>query len=130
MGRFPDGGNNFFIMNRPTIGETNSLHTYDEFIGADKGIIVEEPDAIAPILAKNEDQISISFAGTQLIIQGASATADLDIYSIAGMQQQHTTVDLTSGSASVATDNLPAGIYIANVKGANGSKTSFKFSVK
>ena len=130
VGRFPDGGNNFFIMNRPTIGETNSLHTYDEFIGADKGIIVEEPDAIAPILAKNEDQISISFAGTQLIIQGASATADLDIFSIAGMQQQHTTVELTSGSASVATDNLPAGIYIANVKGANGSKTSFKFSVK
>ena len=130
VGRYPDGGNNFYIMNRPTIGQTNSLHTYDKYIGKDTGIIVEEPDDIAPILARNEDQISIRLAGTQLIIQGEATTATLDIYSIAGLQQQQFTIDLTSGTATVSTSDLPAGIYIASVKGANGSKTSFKFSVR
>jgi hypothetical protein len=130
VGRYPDGGNNFYIMNRPTIGQTNSLHTYDKYIGKDTGIIVEEPDDIVPILARNEDQISIRLAGTQLIIQGEATTATLDIYSIAGLQQQQFTIDLTSGTATVSTGDLPAGIYIANVKGSNGSKTSFKFSVK
>lgn len=130
VGRYPDGGNNFYIMNRPTIGQTNSLHTYDQYIGKDTGVIVEEPDDIAPILAKNDDKISIRLVGTELIIQGEPTNAVLDIYSVAGMHQQQLTVDLTGGKATVATSDLPAGIYIASVKGANGSKTSFKFSVK
>jgi hypothetical protein len=130
VGRYPDGGNNFYIMNRPTIAQANSLHTYDQYIGKDTGIIIEEPDDIAPILVKNDDKISIRLVGTELIIQGEATNAVLDIYSIAGLHQQQSTVDLTGGRATVATGNLPAGVYIANVKGSNGSKTSCKFVIR
>ena len=130
VGRYPDGGNNLYVMNRPTIGQDNALHSYDKFIGKDTGVIVEDPNAIEPILAKNDDKISIRLVGTDLIIQGESTNAVLDIYSVAGMHQQQLTVDLTGGKATIAISDLPAGIYIANVKGANGSKTSIKFSVR
>jgi hypothetical protein len=129
VGRYPDGGNSFYVMNRPTIGQNNSLHSYDRFIGKDNGVIVEDPDAIEPILAKN-DQISIRFAGTKLIIQGETTTAQLDIYSIAGLQQQSQTVSLASGAATVAIGDFPAGVYIARVKGADGSENNCKFVIR
>ena len=113
-------------MNRPTIAQNNALHTYDEFIGIDTGVIVET--GIETILAEN-DKIDIRFAATELIIEGTAATAQLDIYSAAGQHMQRITVDFTAGTATVPVSNLPAGIYIANVKSGN-SKTSCKFMVK
>lgn len=35
VGRYPDGGNNIYVMNRPTICMSNAPHTYDEFLGVD-----------------------------------------------------------------------------------------------
>ena len=35
VGRYPDGGNNIYVMNRPTISTANVPHTYDEFLGVD-----------------------------------------------------------------------------------------------
>ena len=114
-------------MNRPTIGQTNSLHTCDTFIGVDDGVDIEST-AIETILAEN-NQLDIRFAGTELIIEGTAATAQLDIYSAAGQHMQRFTVDFTAGTATVPVSNLPAGIYIANVKEGN-SKSSCKFMVK
>jgi len=92
-------------------------------------VIVEEPDAIESILAEN-DQISIRFAGSELVIQGGETTALLDIYTIAGQQQKRQTINLTDGNVTVAINDLPAGIYVASVKGANGNKTSCKFVIR
>ncbi len=39
VGRYPDGANSFYLMNRPTIEKTNALHSYDTFIGEDEGIM-------------------------------------------------------------------------------------------
>lgn len=129
VGRYPDGGNSFYIMNHPTIGQNNALHSYDKFIGTDNGVIIEEPDDIAAVLAK-DNRISIRFAGTQLIIQGEASTIQLDIYSIAGLQQKHQAVNLDNGNATVSISDLPAGVYIAHVKGANGSENSCKFIIR
>ena len=129
VGRYPDGGNSFYVMNHPTIGQTNDLHSYDTFIGTDTGVKIEEVDDIKPILAK-DDQISVRFAGTKLLIQGKAASAQLDIYSIAGLQQQSQTLNLTDGSATISTSDLPSGIYIARVKASDGSENSCKFVIR
>ena len=47
VGRFPDGANTFYLMQRPTIGAANSLRTTDPAIGTDEGVntgISELPD--------------------------------------------------------------------------------------
>lgn len=36
-GRYPDGGDTFYVMNRPTIGKPNSLISYDRKVGEDNG---------------------------------------------------------------------------------------------
>lgn len=38
VGRFPDGANTFYLMQRPTIGKPNSLRSYDPVIGVDQGV--------------------------------------------------------------------------------------------
>ena len=129
VGRFPDGGNRLYIMNRPTIAQNNALHTYDEFIGIDDGVIVEVPDAIETILAEN-DKIDVRFVDNELIIEGNAGTAQLSIYSSTGQQYQSQRVNLSDGITNIAVGNLPAGIYVANVKGTNGKAVSCKFMVK
>ena len=39
VGRYPDGGNVFYKMFRPTIERANTAHPYDEYIGTDDGIM-------------------------------------------------------------------------------------------
>ena len=129
VGRYPDGGNNLYIMNRPTIAQKNALHTYDEFIGVDDGVIIDVPDAIETILAEN-NQIDIRFVGDELIIEGNAGNAQLNIFSSTGQQYQSQRVNLSDGATHISVGNLPAGIYVANVKGTNSKAVSCKFMVK
>jgi len=39
VGRYPDGANDFYLMNRPTIEKTNTLLSQDTFTGHDEGIM-------------------------------------------------------------------------------------------
>jgi len=39
VGRYPDGSNTFYRMTRPTIQRQNALHSYDEAVGTDEGIM-------------------------------------------------------------------------------------------
>jgi len=50
VGRYPDGGNAFFRMNRPSIDKVNIHSIVDEFLGFDKGIqVVIEPVDPTPV---------------------------------------------------------------------------------
>lgn len=70
VGRYPDGANTFYLMQRPTIGTPNSLRTYDLAIGTDEGVqtgILEDKDfANQPLDGKIQAIYSLSgvFAGT------------------------------------------------------------------
>lgn len=39
VGRYPDGSNNIYKMNRPSIAKTNYITSADAFIGTDKGVM-------------------------------------------------------------------------------------------
>ena len=129
VGRYPDGGNNLYVMNRPTIGTTNALHTYDVLFGVDDGVIVDDPTAIDAILADNS-QISISFSGNDLVIEGTASTAQLNIYTSLGQLQKSQKINIADGPTTISVATLPSGIYVANVKGTNGQAASCKFMIK
>ena len=129
VGRYPDGGNNLYVMNRPTIGTTNALHTYDVLFGVDDGVIVDDPTAIDAILADNS-QISISFSGNDLVIEGTASTAQLNIYTSLGQLQKSQKINIADGPTTISVATLPSGIYVANVKGTNGQASSCKFMIK
>ena len=55
VGRYPDGGNAIFRMNRPTIGQENAYLSQDDFLGYDQGIVLEGmPSAIEEITVDEE----------------------------------------------------------------------------
>jgi hypothetical protein len=131
VGRFPDGGNSLYVMNRPTIGQNNLLHTYDEFIGMDDGVIVDNPElAINTPVAESKD-ITVKFAEGNLVLQAATeGTAQLYIYSSTGQLLKSQTVNFTTGTTTVDLNNLPTGIYMATVKESNTKAAGCKFMVK
>ena len=129
VGRYPDGGNDIYVMNRPTIGTTNYLHTCDVLIGVDDGVIIDDPTAIDAVLADNS-QFSVRFSGNDLVIEGTSSTAQLNIYTSLGQLQKSQKVTIADGQTTVNIANLPAGIYVANIKGTNGQAASCKFMIK
>lgn len=49
VGRYPDGGNAIFCMNRPSIGRENTHVVADRFLGVDKGFASVDPAAIEMI---------------------------------------------------------------------------------
>ncbi len=129
VGRYPDGGNNLYVMNRPTIGTTNSLHSYDVHIGVDDGLIIDDPTAIDAVLAENS-QVSVSFSGSDLVIEGTASEAQLYIYTSLGQLQKSQKVSIGEGKTSISVGFLPAGIYVANIKSTNGQAASCKFMIR
>ncbi len=129
VGRYPDGGNNLYVMNRPTIGTTNSLHSYDVHIGVDDGLIIDDPTAIDAVLAENS-QVSVSFSGSDLVIEGTASEAQLYIYTSLGQLQKNQKVSIGEGKTSISVGFLPAGIYVANIKSTNGQAASCKFMIR
>ena len=57
VGRFPDGGNELYLMERPTIGRTNSLRTYDVHTDTDMGIM-DNASTLTLALAKGWNWVS------------------------------------------------------------------------
>lgn len=129
VGRYPDGGNNLYVMNRPTIGTTNSLHSYDVHIGVDDGLIIDDPTAIDAVLAENS-QVSVSFSGSDLVIEGTASEAQLYIYTSLGQLQKSQKVSIGEGKTTISVGFLPAGIYVANIKSTNGQAASCKFMIR
>ena len=84
VGRYPDGGNELYIMNRPTILGANYPHTYDQFIGKDCRQTYEEIEqAINPIFA--DSSMSSSKGGVA------------GIYTLSGMLAGHDAQSLRPG---------------------------------
>ena len=44
VGRFPDGGSNFYLMSRPTIVNNNTLRTADYIVGTDENLMPDDTD--------------------------------------------------------------------------------------
>lgn len=45
VGRYPDGSNSIYLMHRPTIGRSNSIHSFDWLVSIDPGIYTGIRDA-------------------------------------------------------------------------------------
>ncbi|MDO4993859.1 MAG: CotH kinase family protein [Bacteroidales bacterium] len=73
VGRYPDGGRDFYRMNRPTIDQTNTLTQADELVGQD--VCLMDPDA-----NKFRLELVEGWNWTSHNLQTAIATNDLSSY--------------------------------------------------
>ena len=92
VGRYPDGGNTFFCMARPTIGRPNTITSYDILVGQDESVVVPPDHITVPEETVSEDLL---------------ATAPSGYYTLSGL------------FLSSRPDHLRPGLYI--VRGTDGS---------
>lgn len=120
VGLFPDGGSSLYVMERPTIGQTNVLTT--AAVAWNEPKIQHDDDRVTSIA--DDQLLALTFDG-QAITLHAPAAARLDVYTPSG-QLVHTARIRPSVPHSLST--LQRGIYVARAT-LGDEETTIKFTI-
>ena len=122
-GRYPDGGNNGYLMIHPTPGASN-VFTWEaiDFL-AQQDILV---DAIESVVADETGDITIAYVGKDVlnIKSDESDIIRIDIYNTSGALVRQEQVSSTFVTLTLA--ELPAGMYIIRATNNDGQSTTSK----
>ena len=129
FGRYPDGCNDTYVMNQPTIAKANQIGSYDTLYI--KPINPEpEPDAIRSY--KKEGSITIAYAGGVINVKSEdSPIRSIDLFNSSGMKM-NAAQSARNGEhfISVPVASLPKGIYIVSAITQSGDECHIKFFVR
>ena len=128
-GRYPDGSNDVYVMNIPTINKTNKLGSYDTLY--EKPVDpTPEPDAIQNYT--KEGGITIAYVDGAVNIKCEdSPIKTACIYNMSGMKMATTSFSRNGNKfISISVAQLPTGIYIANATTEDGDECHIKFIIK
>lgn len=122
VGLFPDGGSDLYVMERPTIGQTNVLTT--------TALAYEEPKITpTPVVAiddiSDDSDLALLYKNRTLTLTGAPY-ARVDIYNAAG---QLVMTARANAGAALSLAALPHGIYVATAK-TDDDQTTLKFHLQ
>ncbi|MDE5739600.1 MAG: lamin tail domain-containing protein, partial [Bacteroidaceae bacterium] len=130
FGRYPDGGNDTYVMNIPTIGKTNQIGSYDTLYVAP---VEEEPELPNSIRSyTKEGGITIAYVdGVVNVKSEDAAITRLGLFNAAGMKMGTAqTTRASSHFASIYVATLPKGIYIVSATTESGDECHIKFAIK
>ena len=127
VGRYPDGSNEVYVMNVPTIAKANITSSYVVEVEQDSTAV-----GISDMAANNTTGLSIRYVVDRLVIRSAvpMAATKLDFCNLAGQSLSMQTVDLSSGYAELTLEGLASGYYIARLSDGHGHTTTCKFIKK
>ena len=122
VGRYPDGSNQVYVMNVPTIAMTNIISSY----------AVDAPQSpavgITDLMADAAQSLTVSYQGDVLVVQGRADETDLRVNIVNMAGQTVTTLHRQSSTISVA--QLPAGVYVATITDSMNRQATCKFVKK
>ena len=128
FGRYPDGSNDTYVMNHPTIAKANQISSYDTLYV--KPIDPNPEDAIRTYT--KEGGISIAYVGGSVNVKSEdSPIRSVQLYNTSGMLMGN--VQRTRSSerfVSLFTANLPKGVYIITATTEEGDECRIKFFVR
>ncbi len=125
VGLYPDGGTAVYVLANPTIAANNLIGSYDSLY-SDHGT----ESGIQAVFAANGSMTVVYEDGYVCVKGEQNMSAQLEIYTAVGQQVYATSLNLQAGEVSTYVGNLPSGVYVATVTGANGVTGSCKFIVK
>ena len=125
VGRYPDGASDVFVMNIPTIAKANITSSYLTAVSQ------PQETGISDMMADVAEDVSIIYHQGSLAISSTLADdLQLKVVNLAGQTLMNTLVQLSGGYVEISVDQLPAGVYIANVTDKHGQKAACKFVIK
>ena len=120
-GRWPDGCDDVYVMNVPTIASSNIWSSYLTSIEQSGTNGIED-------LTAEDGNMTVRYMAGQLVISGpGNGNVQVLIHNLSGQAVASMTTSLTGGYAEVPLTNLSNGVYVAEVKDAKGHRTSCKF---
>jgi hypothetical protein len=119
VGRFPDGGKDFYRMDVPTIGRTNLYTTYMKKEG-------KNTDINNNSIIVSDSEIKIKLEGRRLIVKTNTKCADLRIFSVTG-QVAYSKMISVNGIEEIDLNSLPKGCYYAKVTNDRNNSCVYKF---
>lgn len=127
VGRYPDGSNQVYVMNMPTIEKSNIISSYAVFLSDDDPSGIRESS-----YGSNAENLSMRYDYNRLIIRSKHAqdAVSLGIYNVTGQLLSQQKISLTNGYSEQTIDALPSGCYIARLSDSNGHAVICKFIKK
>jgi hypothetical protein len=122
VGRYPDGASNVIVMNIPTIAKANITSSYVT--------VIQQPGdtGIHDLMADATNELSVRYIVGRLVIHNTFADKqEVKIVNLAGQFVTSLPTKLNNGYAEVSVEQLPAGVYIANITDQQGHKATCKF---
>ena len=120
-GRWPDGCDDVYVMNVPTIASSNIWSSYLTSIEQSGTNGIED-------LTAEDGNMTVRYMAGQLVISGpGNGNVQVLIHNLSGQAVASMTTSLTGGYAEVPLTSLSNGVYVAEVKHAKGHRTSCKF---
>lgn len=116
VGRYPDGADQFYVMNRPTQGKTNIYTAYAQSYAPDN-TLPEEPETDRIDAAKANAQLVAFYVQPHLMLRldgACSSPVTVQIFDTAGRLVAEHTVRFAGGRATIAAP-LSSGVYVARV---------------
>jgi hypothetical protein len=129
-GRYPDGSDNVYTMNVPTIERANLTSSYVE--------PVSQPivNGIHDLMAAAGNTLQVRYVVGSLVIRPAvegtasgRSNLDITIINMAGQRVHSASATLSDGTVTVPLSSLGSGAYSAVVTDARGHRTVCKFIV-
>ncbi len=150
-GRFPDGGNQLYLMTLTTIAATNRISTYasewdyeapeeeEEVVTPDEPDTEDEEEEVTEPETEQEEPVyngilnarsgglSLACVGDWLLIKSEETDAvQLTIYNAAGATVMNANVTMELMHARVSVASLPTGVYVATIVDADGERCATK----
>ena len=127
FGRYPDGGNNTYVMNLPTIAKANKLTSIDTLYYSH---VEPTPDAIRSYT--KEGGLTIAFVNGVVNVKSEDAPiASVSIHTSSGIKMATPPVMRSNEHfATINVASLPKGIYVASATTSTGDNCHIKFTVR
>ena len=122
VGRFPDGGQELFLMSKPSIEKKNIMNRYTTRW---------EPGMSGSGLESTGTRsggLSLAYASGSLYVKSEEdSRVRLTVCDLSGVEQKRIDLQLEGWHECVPVENLPAGIYVARLEDSQGNACTVKF---
>ena len=125
VGRYPDGADQVYLMNTPTIAKANRYTSYlSEVDQSTDGIDYSR-------LISDNNGLKVRYSKPDIIVHSENTgSGRLTVYTLSGQQRSQTPLTFTGGAVRVDVSNLPQGVYIARVVDDEDNAAACKFIIQ
>ncbi|MCQ2266388.1 MAG: CotH kinase family protein [Bacteroidaceae bacterium] len=128
-GLYPDGSQNVYLMNMPTIAKSNLYTMYAAWY--DEHDLELNPDLVGVREISHSNELGITYTAQGLLVTNEYMLAThVSVCNLAGQELLSVRPDMSMGRATISTHSLPEGVYVARATDAEGEMVSTKFVVR